>query len=116
VNGAVLGRDLTTIGEAHLALRQRAAALEPLERAVTLADRSSKPPEERAAARFALARALRATPRPAGAERAVALAVRAREELAQAEGAAAVSARAEVERWLAAHGAAAVPVRRVPGP
>jgi eukaryotic-like serine/threonine-protein kinase len=116
VNGAVLGRDLTTIGEAHLALRQRAAALEPLERAVTLADRSSKPPEERAAARFALARALRATPRPAGAERAVALAARAREELAQAEGAAAVSARAEVERWLAAHGAAAVPVRRVPGP
>jgi hypothetical protein len=114
VNGAVLGRDLTTIGEAHLALRQRAAALEPLERAVTLADRSSKAPEERAAARFALARGLRGT--ADGAARAVALASQAREELAQAEGAAAVSARAEVERWLAAHGAAAVPVRRVPGP
>jgi tetratricopeptide (TPR) repeat protein len=114
--GLVLARDLTAVGEAHLALGQRTGALEPLERAVTLADRGSKAPEARAAARFALARALRGTPGRGHAERALALAARAREELAGAEGAVAVAARAEVERWLAANGAAAVPVRRASGP
>lgn len=116
--GPLLARDLTAVGEAHLALGQPGAAVAPLERAVRLADRGTKAPADRAAARFALARALRAT--GGDDERVSALAAQAREELESAEGAAAAAVRAALSEWPGASAPAvvpaAVPIRRGAGP
>jgi tetratricopeptide (TPR) repeat protein len=88
-----LAYDLTCLGEARLGLGDARGALPLLEHAVEI-DRPA-PPDDRAHAAFALARALWAT----GGDRARARAL----ATAAAPDAQPASRRAAIERWLAAH-------------
>ena len=100
-----LSKPLTGQGQLELARGRPAAALAPLERALTLRDDQSRDVVELAELRLALARALwdSATDRP----RARGLAVRARDALAVAPATPPLTARLqEVDAWLAEHPAA----------
>ncbi len=101
-----LGDTLVGLGTTLVELGQAPAALEPLERALELrSSAKAVPPWSLASARFALARALWATPAAEGGDRqrALRLAEQALDGMA-AEGGFPINSRDTVEAWLAEHG------------
>jgi tetratricopeptide (TPR) repeat protein len=98
-----LGFPLTNLGRTLLALDRPGEAIEPLRRAIGVREENESDPNELAASRFELARALRASRRDAA--EASALAAKAREVLARAAASGDAEAKRSVvaiDAWIAA--------------
>jgi tetratricopeptide (TPR) repeat protein len=90
----VLAWALTGLGRTRLGENQPAAAIEPLEEALSIRLDTNAPPAQKAETRFALARALWS--RPEARKRALGLAARARADSADDK-----KALSEIDAWLA---------------